>query len=329
MRQLFLSMMVVGMAAAGASPAFAQLGEGGDCETSPSGCGGGGGPVPNPTLPLQLASKSGDYRVATGAGADYRDGYLRNDETTYFGGGAYHPIGGDGTLTVGITQSTVTLQGKVTPEATAFASASAEQGYSAQGGILAGYLVELHAVNAAAFATLQPLLNTSGAVAHISGTYTLAQSGQSFSIASAYTGMNVPMAQELQRSFGVICDRSGYYSLTGTECGTFGYALDLNFVPGSAYSDGNPLSVYGSISVGATVHAGATGISGYAGLATAFVDPTITLSGGLDPNLYTLRIGNAITPGGGAVPEPAAWALMLAGFGAIGSASRRTRRVLA
>jgi len=33
--------------------------------------------------------------------------------------------------------------------------------------------------------------------------------------------------------------------------------------------------------------------------------------------------------GGGGVPEPAAWALMLLGFGALGSALRRTRRLAA
>ena len=38
---------------------------------------------------------------------------------------------------------------------------------------------------------------------------------------------------------------------------------------------------------------------------------------------------DAINPGGGAVPEPASWAMLLAGFGVVGVASRRRRRTVA
>ena len=34
----------------------------------------------------------------------------------------------------------------------------------------------------------------------------------------------------------------------------------------------------------------------------------------------------SVTPGGGAVPEPATWAFMILGFGAIGGAMRRQRK---
>jgi hypothetical protein len=36
-----------------------------------------------------------------------------------------------------------------------------------------------------------------------------------------------------------------------------------------------------------------------------------------------------ITPGGGAVPEPATWAMLLAGFGLVGVSARRRRRLAA
>jgi hypothetical protein len=36
-----------------------------------------------------------------------------------------------------------------------------------------------------------------------------------------------------------------------------------------------------------------------------------------------------ITPGGGAVPEPATWAMLLAGFGLVGVSARRRRALAA
>ena len=128
------------------------------------------------------------------------------------------------------------------------------------------------------------------------------------------------------RGAGATCDRSGYFSSTGAGCGTFSYTADLNFLKGSTFGDGDALSLYGTIDITATVHAGATGIAGDAGAASAFIDPTITLDPRFDSPLYTLNIGDAVVPiAGGTIPEPAAWALMLAGFAAVGGMARRTR----
>lgn len=44
---------------------------------------------------------------------------------------------------------------------------------------------------------------------------------------------------------------------------------------------------------------------------------------GLDNVSFTARVGPPVGPG---VPEPASWALMIAGFGAVGAAMRRQRR---
>lgn len=66
--------------------------------------------------------------------------------------------------------------------------------------------------------------------------------------------------------------------------------------------------------------------------ANAYVDPMITLNFDLAAEGFTLTladgssVGNAI-PGAGGVPEPAAWALMIAGFGGVGMAVRRRRAI--
>lgn len=62
--------------------------------------------------------------------------------------------------------------------------------------------------------------------------------------------------------------------------------------------------------------------------AEAWIDPTFTLLG---PNASNYRIvgvpGPTVAPPtGGAVPEPATWALMIAGFGLAGASLRRRRR---
>lgn len=77
----------------------------------------------------------------------------------------------------------------------------------------------------------------------------------------------------------------------------------------------------------------------------AFVDPTITLNDAfftklaLDPADFQLSFGAgegnvASRPdfpgfGGGGVPEPATWSMMLVGFGGLGAALRRRRRIAA
>ncbi|MBV8970978.1 MAG: PEPxxWA-CTERM sorting domain-containing protein [Sphingomonadaceae bacterium] len=322
------------LAAVAATPAVALSSAGSDCETSPDGCGAPPGPPPVPTLP-PTTQKSGTYRVYSDPYGDTEEGYVRGDSWTYFGGGAFRPIGGDGTLTRGFAGSSATLRGTLMPEATSRVSASAYTNYSASASLATSYIVELHASSATAFAALLPYLSTSGAIAKISGSYALATTGQAYAIASASTGNNgylFPLPPALNKTWGLICDRSGYFDSTGAGCGSGTYTLDLNFAAGTLFADGNRHSIYGAVVLGSDVHAGATGISGIDGTASAFVDPTITLNPLFNSPLYTLNVGSSIVPGngGGAVPEPAAWTLLLAGFAAVGGAARRTRtRVVA
>ncbi len=74
---------------------------------------------------------------------------------------------------------------------------------------------------------------------------------------------------------------------------------------------------YNSISVGGagTLKSG----SGH-----AYVDPVITIAPGVTG--FTL-FSSGPPMGAGAVPEPASWALMLAGFGAVGGLARRRRAI--
>ncbi len=336
MRRLLLPVSVLSVLVA--MPAMAEHaapleGPPGGCEEDPNGCGGGGGPPPQPSLPGP-GSAGGSYFVYTDSSHHSAEGYLIGDTTVRFGGGKPHPIGGDGTVRDGFSGSNVTLRATSVDSsegATVATTASADANFSAESSAGIGYLIEVHAANDAAFGALRPFLRTSGAIASIGGSYSLTASGQSYSVASAITGNNIPLDVSLERSFGSICDFSGYHDSTGAGCGVgLRYDVDLNFVTGSTFTNGNPLSLYGTIYISTETHAGATGTSGYAGQSSAFIDPTVTLNPLFNSPLYTVNVGNAVQPYvPGAVPEPAAWALMLAGFAAVGGASRRQRRVVA
>lgn len=117
-----------------------------------------------------------------------------------------------------------------------------------------------------------------------------------------------------------------------------------------SYYKGNPLSlVYvthdGAFDVSASaaweVAAGTTGqvhLNAHSGLvvdvagsgsADAFIDPVFTIDPGFAAShpgyslVFSQGVGNSVA---GGVPEPAAWGLMLAGFGGVGAALRQRRR---
>ena len=80
------------------------------------------------------------------------------------------------------------------------------------------------------------------------------------------------------------------------------------------------------------VHLVASGSMALDGAFSAFADPTITI----DPIFLAAHPGfslafspDVINGGGGAVPEPTTWVLMLTGFGLAGGALRRRRAALA
>ena len=64
------------------------------------------------------------------------------------------------------------------------------------------------------------------------------------------------------------------------------------------------------------------------GVSFSGIAKSIDFAGGADYVAYDVITFGSDTPGGG-VPEPAAWALMITGFGLVGAAARRRRIVIA
>jgi hypothetical protein len=188
-----------------------------------------------------------------------------------------------------------------------------------------GYLVVLTAPDAAAAASISALLGTSGAIAHVSGGWTLTGDGYGYSSAYASTGTNA-LDPSLGSSAGASCGRYGVQTTAATAgCGSSSFYLDLNFVAGSTYADGNPLSFYSAVTISANAAAGIGGasFSPVPGTATAFIDPTVTLASGIQATLALGHGGDVSNYSPAAVPEPADWAMMLVGLAALGAWTRR------
>jgi hypothetical protein len=103
-----------------------------------------------------------------------------------------------------------------------------------------------------------------------------------------------------------------------TVCGDFTYGDRRSLLSGDATTDG----MIGSIQIRADF--GADNGSGSALIdAVIMIDPSFA-----DAGLYKLTFSDGVTNGGtqGAVPEPTAWAMMVAGFGLVGFAMRRHRQ---
>lgn len=139
----------------------------------------------------------------------------------------------------------------------------------------------------------------------------------------------------------------GVYSWYGNGGGTgytsvkFGPTNEVQFAAGSGWFDGTALSLqYEVLSGGSTIASGTIpGISGYTGFGyfgfsgATFDELKLQVqasgyTGGFDAAAYEAGAFDAFTTGG-AVPEPASWALMIAGFGMVGFAMRRRKVALA
>lgn len=325
-----------------AMPALASE-EGGGCDPESQDCGPSGppSPPPKPNLPRAVHTDGG-YSVSLGTirNNTYQQGYYKDGQTTYFGGGPFHPVtSADGvTLFVGQTDNYVSLTPTTDPAYTAHATAVAMTpqdpafpGFDlvARGDIGATYLVGLHADSQAAADQLSALLSRSGAIAVIDGSWSLTATGASWGSVVARTGLD-PLDPSLAGLFYRACSPISYFS-TPAGCGSGTYRLALNFVNGSAFADGDPLDFYSQISLSAEANAGPPGLGYYPGTFDAYIDPTITFSSALDLSHFSLSVGGKSSQiaqgdiGSGAVPEPAAWALMIAGFGFAGGVLRRRR----
>jgi hypothetical protein len=104
------------------------------------------------------------------------------------------------------------------------------------------------------------------------------------------------------------------------------YNAPLNFM---ASPDGNPLDFVSQIILGVAANAGPYDLGYMPGTFTAYIDPTILFNSGLNPADYSLEVGgltaefvDAPPPG---VPEPATWAMLVLGLGAVGGTLRFAR----
>lgn len=119
---------------------------------------------------------------------------------------------------------------------------------------------------------------------------------------------------------------TAYSTFTSGFAGTSAYADLMN---GSLYGFANLYNTTTSLALGGNA---VSDINAHAGqvLVIGFTNATLNLKNpnGVDSGIYT----NTATPklhltSGAAVPEPATWAMMIAGFGLAGAALRRRREV--
>ena len=246
-----------------------------------------------------------------------------------------------GTITYGTDGSAVASAESIAyPRASV--SASIAGGAGSRGQSLADiallYSVTIHAVDLTHADALVPFLGTSGAIATVSGSTMNASLGGAYAVSTIVTGGglfddydtiatsiynfvggSVPVARA---EFG--CDNSGLgLTILGTAgCGSHDFTLPINFVRANNYDAGSALDFIGNIKLRSSVLLfGSRG-----GVASAYLDPTVTLTNAFG-NGYSLSLGvaNGVAA---AVPEPAAWSLMLVGFGSIGAALRRRSAVV-
>jgi hypothetical protein len=332
--RLFASLAGVAIVTLMASSAVAS--ENGFCDPEEQDC-GPHGPPPQPTLP-GVGGVSGEFHVSTGTirnGANV-EGTYNNGQYVIFGGGAAHNANPDGSLTLGEANNTITLAPSSTPTPTLNVSAVALTGQDpvfqdfalyARGGLFQSYVVDIHANSQQAADALTALLGASGAIANISGAWSLTATGSSWGSVGASTGVN-ELDSSLGGSFYSSCSLIPYGG-TPEGCGSGTYTAPLNFVSASLYQNGNPLDFISMITLQASANAGPVNLGYYTGTLVAMIDPTINFN--LDMSDYNVNVGsydpNVLLPppGVGGVPEPAAWALMLVGFGGLGAALRRRR----
>lgn len=315
-----------------AQGAMAEGPDGGDCESSETCGGGGGGPPSLPNLPQFAISKDAIFSAYPSNGWDstlvqgtsYYNPSAQDFYLSQFGGGVGTPFT-DEVHAYGSGNSYATLQAFFAPTPTVAATAHQDSYHGrSSAGVTLGYLVTLAAPDAATADAIQALMGTNP-FATVQGFSSLSASGYGTSYASAYSGYG-PDGDE---NYGIsaVCNDSDHAS----GCGSSSFNFNLGFMRGDQFANGNANYFYALISLSAEADAGLGNLGVWPGDASAFVDPTITLSGLLSnspyANLLTLDIGGYGPPASanGSVPEPASWALMLGGFGMLGGAMRRRR----
>lgn len=137
---------------------------------------------------------------------------------------------------------------------------------------------------------------------------------------------------------------SGYAEGTGELFGAYsGFRLDNVFasVLGEAVASNGGFGPYAEFNIDrvayglanqdflvtTSAYASAGGFARRAGSAFAFVDPVFTLDPAYAGQYRIVGVPGASTPPVAGVPEPASWAMIIAGFGLVGTTLRRRERL--
>lgn len=321
---LALAASAFALCLAAAAPAMAQLGppgggEGDGCQGQEDGC--PHDPPPPRPLPHTPAPLGSDGRSTIYVGNDYNEQYV----TT----------AGAASVSRSSDAGSIVMSTSISPIASATGRVVAtDPNHFTSGDLGLGYSVIVSANSQAAADALSAWFASGHEIASLHGTYATAFTDQGEARAALTTGFNIP--GDVTHSFGTVC------SYNQGPCSNGAFDLGVGLVSASkTFIDGNPFDFYGSVFMSMHVRAGASGLSARTGTAYAYIDPFISLNfggSGLDAANYSLTLGDGsvanasadgFTGGGGGVPEPASWALMITGFGLAGTALRRRRTVAA
>ena len=312
--QRFLLALLIGVAA----PALAEEGGPPPCPPGADECTPPPPPPPTPLPDLPAPVSTTGYYWLNQDGFQPVEGHINN--------GQVQVVYGAATRSYGDSALGATLTTTLTPVASATAESHSTRSTSEgmQGAVALGYTVVVHAANQVAADALSALLGNDGAILGVSGNYTIAQTGGGLS--SIHVRTSGALGELPAHTFNLGCDGGG------NPCGAGTFSLAVNLSSATGFLNGDPLDFIGEIQIEADAFAGRTPYTRGLGTAYAFIDPLFTLNPALGSG-YSLSIGGGQvvngTPGG-AVPEPATWALMLGGFGVAGSVlRRRTLRVTA
>ena len=237
-------------------------------------------------------------------------------------------------LTPGGSNANVAIGASLAGNPAAYASGAEIAGEHGQllGSATITYLVDLHANSQAAADQIVARLNDFGAIAKVSGSYTNSVDGQAYALGNITTGavlddLNIDPSLSDGRVFS--CDPGNIFPGGTNGCGSGTFSeVALNFVTSTNFVGGSAFDFYGviQISAGGGVGPGGGFAQTFGGGFSAFMDPTITLGAGLSAADYSIILGGGQVGGdGGGVPEPATWALMIAGFGLAGASLRRRK----
>jgi hypothetical protein len=294
-------------------------------------------PTPPPTPSLPNAPTGSGVPSATtfdssGGNPNYGQTYTHQpDQVPYFaqiGGGVGRALD-DSLFFHGDSSSSVSFQFDHTNASVMVAAHNGDNYGREESSATLGYTIMLHASSDSVADQIAAIL-AHAPLAAASGSYTLTATGTAGTAKSSANAVSVygPNGGS-GYTFYTQCDQGAHIG----GCTTGSWGINIGFQRGTAFSDGDANTFYGSFYFGGDAAAGSPGLGQVPGDSSAFVDPNILFNQQLSQfgNQISYNIGNGglgnggFTALAGNVPEPASWALMLGGFGLLGGAVRRRR----